>query len=146
MSQLSHDFFQAILVFSRAVHINPTDKELWEEDLKWAHDLWTKKQKISNQFHAEQEKIEQITSASIVEINSDDEEENCHTDSAGGEHSDYKNDISKHKKRKLSDRTSHREAAITSTSKGNRHKNEDSNVDEKKMLIPKGYVMMRDNT
>ncbi len=141
---LSISPFQALLVFSRAVHINPTDQELWEEDLKWAHQLWTKKQKISHQFHAEQERIEKSSSASIVEINSEDEDENEHTESEGEKHS--KKNTSKHERHQISDKAAKIESAITSTSKGNRKKSEDSNIEEKKILIPKGYVMMRDNT
>ena len=39
---------QALRSFSIAVHLNPTDKELWTEDLKWATELLLKKETDKN--------------------------------------------------------------------------------------------------
>ena len=38
---------QALKSFQRAIHLNPSVKEVWEEDLKWAYQLLLKKKTLS---------------------------------------------------------------------------------------------------
>ncbi|KAK3090260.1 hypothetical protein FSP39_010483 [Pinctada imbricata] len=58
----------AVKSFSRAVHLNPTDNELWGEDLMWAVSLLSRKHKL------EEEK--ETSSVKITEL---DESENVNT-------------------------------------------------------------------
>lgn len=60
----------AVQSFSRAVHLNPGNKELWEEDLLWANTLLQKRQKL------EEEKKQMLKEklgggVKIVEVGSD---------------------------------------------------------------------------
>jgi len=41
--------FQAIKSFSRAIHLNPTSEELWQDDLMWAVDLLNKRSFLADQ-------------------------------------------------------------------------------------------------
>lgn len=63
----------AVQSFSRAVHLNPEDKELWENDLMWANSLLQKREKLEE----EKKKLlqEQKSGVKIVEIGSDIETE-----------------------------------------------------------------------
>lgn len=56
----------AVLSFSRAVHLNPGDKELWEEDLDWAFSLLKKHRKIEQQKRQELE--QKSNGVKIVEL------------------------------------------------------------------------------
>jgi tetratricopeptide (TPR) repeat protein len=52
----------AIKSFSQAVHLNPTDEEVWKEDLAWAVELWnTHQQAIEKQKKEENEQALTIT-------------------------------------------------------------------------------------
>ena len=44
---LSYFFFQALRSFEKAAHLDPTNSELWEEDLQWAWELVRKKDKMA---------------------------------------------------------------------------------------------------
>lgn len=59
---------QAVQSFSRAVHLNPGDRELWEEDLLWSHSL-LEKRKLLEQEKQELEKAK--SGVAITEIHSD---------------------------------------------------------------------------
>ena len=55
---------QAIKNFSKAIFIHPVDKELWEEDLRWAIGLLEKKNNLS--------KTEVDSSLKIIELDDSD--------------------------------------------------------------------------
>ena len=52
---------QAITSFSKAIHLNPTESELWEEDLKWARFLLSEKLEMSPEKKAHKELVEGVT-------------------------------------------------------------------------------------
>ena len=61
-------FFQAVHSFSRAVHLNPGDKELWVEDLLWAQSLLEKRKNLESE---KQEASDSNSRAKITELNPD---------------------------------------------------------------------------
>ncbi|XP_069128013.1 tetratricopeptide repeat protein 33-like [Argopecten irradians] len=64
----------ALKSFSRAVHLNPANHELWKEDLLWAADLW--KKHTDSVKSLEVEKKQQESSVVIKEFSEDEEIEN----------------------------------------------------------------------
>ena len=54
ISYNKHILLQAIKSFSRAIHLNPAEKELWEEDLQWAWSLLQKKQQLDEERRSQQ--------------------------------------------------------------------------------------------
>ena len=113
--------------FSRAIHINPAEKELWDEDLKWAHNLWLQKQQLAKQQKEETEKEEITSSVSITELSNDSSQE-------------------KEIKPKWMER-SHKlndETLITSTSRSKSGAGD--KTDDNVIHLPVGYVKMRDVT
>ena len=118
---------QAILQFSRAVHINPAEKELWDEDLRWAHNLWLQKRQLTKQQAEETEKNEKTSSVSITELSNDSSQE-------------------KEIKQRWTER-SHKlndETIITSTSQSKLGASD--KTDDDVIHLPSGYVKMRDVT
>ena len=113
--------------FSRAVHINPAEKELWDEDLKWTHNLWLQKQQLAKQQKEETEEEEKTSSVSITELSNDSSQEK--------EIKPKWTELS----HKLNDET-----LITSTSKS--RSGESDKTDDNVIHLPAGYVKMRDVT
>jgi len=64
----------ALRCFQVAVHINPTDEELWESDLQWANTLLQRKHAMQEQRDAENEKSG-ATIQPLEEESSEEEEE-----------------------------------------------------------------------
>ncbi|XP_035221009.1 tetratricopeptide repeat protein 33-like [Stegodyphus dumicola] len=58
------DIKMAKISFSKAIHLNPSEKELWEDDLKWTLTLLEKKSKLDNQ-NAERE-VKPVSTSSIT--------------------------------------------------------------------------------
>ena len=58
--------------FSRAVHLNPGDRELWEEDLMWAHSLVQKREKLEEEKELEKKRLNTVKPLTITEIGSED--------------------------------------------------------------------------
>ena len=85
---------QAVRAFSKAVHLNPTVKELWKEDLQWACTLLEQKKHIT----AELEESTLPNSATIKELDTEsrtDDAEDYGEDSVGQdkESDDENNDV-----------------------------------------------------
>lgn len=49
LGELQLQNVQAIKSFSRAVHLNPADTELWNEDLRWSFKLLLKKNHVQQE-------------------------------------------------------------------------------------------------
>ena len=111
--------FQALKSFSRAVHLNPEDRELWEDDLMWANSLLLKKQRLDEEKKLEMN--QKNTGVTITELDND-ESEACETES-----SDNKLEIY--------------------SGKQERHKFQDSGSTADAMKkLPNNYIQMRDPT
>ncbi|KFM70341.1 hypothetical protein X975_19481, partial [Stegodyphus mimosarum] len=54
----------AKISFSKAIHLNPSEKELWEDDLKWTLTLLERKSKLDSQ-NTERE-AKDVSSSSIT--------------------------------------------------------------------------------
>lgn len=63
---------QAIKSFSRAIFINPAEKELWEEDLHWATSLMQRNETVTA-MKEQQKKTEK--SANIIELDTNNDPE-----------------------------------------------------------------------
>ncbi|XP_022087818.1 tetratricopeptide repeat protein 33-like isoform X3 [Acanthaster planci] len=57
----------AITSFSKAIHLNPTDFELWEEDLKWACFLLKQKHEMNSEKSIGKELVKDSTSEELLE-------------------------------------------------------------------------------
>ena len=120
---------QAILQFSRAVHINPADRDLWEEDLLWAQGLWLQKQRMSREQTEHQNKEE--TANSTVTVTELD-----------GELSDEEKAEEAKKAVSVYQRTECSEVTEDSTGSGTPA----DDRRERAVHLPAGYVKMRDVT
>ncbi|KAL3870104.1 hypothetical protein ACJMK2_042717 [Sinanodonta woodiana] len=62
----------ALRSFSKAVHLHPDDKELWEEDLLWAFSLINKKEQVTREkAQEEQKKQKKCNSLTIQELDAE---------------------------------------------------------------------------
>lgn len=105
------------------MHINPSNKDLWKDDLQWAFELWQKGQDSVKDLKS---KIESESSVVIEEISGDEETENVSKTPGTGR------------------RISHRNMfTCTGTSKLKTMDSE-SQTNPKSAQLPRNYVHMRD--
>ncbi|KAH3848885.1 tetratricopeptide repeat protein 33-like [Dreissena polymorpha] len=58
----------AVNSFSRAVHLNPDDKELWKDDLLWAYSLLQKREQLEGEKEKQKEEMKVKAGVRITEI------------------------------------------------------------------------------
>lgn len=59
---------QAVKSFCRAVHLNPGEREVWEEDLSWACDLLAKKQRIQRELAETRQRADKTQGARVEDL------------------------------------------------------------------------------
>ncbi|XP_033737851.1 tetratricopeptide repeat protein 33-like [Pecten maximus] len=113
----------ALKSFSRAVHLNPANRELWKDDLWWAAELW---KKHTDSVKTLESQKEQESSVVIKEYSEDEQNEN-------EENISSKKTVNSHQKM----------FTHTATSKL-KTKTSNEQSDTKPTELPNNYVHMRD--